>query len=77
MDTISAQIDKILNYKTWNDKKKENALLEMDANLRTNIGTDSTKTEIETMKKESRKIVRAIKKVNWELGGTLLYTMDK
>ena len=65
---------KILTYKTWTDRKKIDALLEIDANMYTNLGTDSTKTEIKETKKASRFIYRAIKSIDENVGKELLRT---
>lgn len=65
---------KILTYKTWTDRKKIDALLEIDANMYTNLGTDSTKTEIRETKKASRFIYRAIKSIDENIGKDLLRT---
>lgn len=73
---LDLPIEKILGYKTYTPKKKVDSLLEMDAILYTNLGTDSTKTERNEVKKTSRKIYNAIKKVDWQLGCSLLYAMD-
>ncbi len=70
-------IEKILSYKTWSQRKKVDALLEMDCTLYTNLGTDSTKTEVEETKRQSRKIYKAIKQIDWYLGSTLLFAMDR
>lgn len=75
MDSVS-QINKILGYKTYSDKRKVDALLEMDATNYTNLGTDSTKTEREQVKKNSKLIYKAIKQCDWYLGATLLHAMD-
>jgi len=65
-------IDKILNYKTISNKDKINRLLEIDAVMYTNLGSDSTKTEINETKKKSRVIYRAIKTLDRDLGDMLL-----
>lgn len=65
---------KILTYNTWTDRKKIDALLEIDANMYTNLGTDSTKTEIKETKKASRFIYRAIKSIDENIGKDLLRT---
>jgi hypothetical protein len=70
-------IDKILNYKTYSDRKKVDALLELDATMYCNLGIDSTKTERLETKKQSRAIYRAIKNLDKSLGDSLLHFMDK
>jgi len=69
---IDYMIDKILSYKTVSDKDKIDRLLEMDAIMYTNMGSDSTKTERNEAKKKSRVIYRAIKTLDRDLGDMLL-----
>ena len=64
-------IEKIIGLKTWSKKKKIDELLKIDAELYCNLGNESSKTEVERIKKQSRKIYRAIKKVD-EYSGRLL-----
>lgn len=66
------QISKILGYKTWSDRRKIDALLEMDANLYCNLGTDSTQKDKNEVKKSSRKIYKAITELNRIEGLTYL-----
>tara|TARA_R110000782_G_scaffold198307_1_gene287335 strand:+ start:9291 stop:9515 length:225 start_codon:yes stop_codon:yes gene_type:complete len=68
------KILKILGYKTWSDNRKVDALLEIDVNMYTNLGTDSSKTERSNVAKESRFIYRAIKSIDETLGKQLLRT---
>jgi|TARA_Y100000004_G_C8957242_1_gene431458 hypothetical protein len=65
-------IDKILGYTSWKDKKKIDTLLEIDADLYTNLGKESSKTQIENVKKASRKIYKAIKTIDEYTGRLLL-----
>jgi len=65
-------VNKILNYKTISDKEKINRLLELDAIMYTNLGSDSTKTDRNETKKKSRIIYRAIKNIDRDLGDMLL-----
>ena len=43
----------------------------------TNLGSDSTKTQVQDVKKKSRAIYRAISKIDSSDGKKLLYHMDK
>tara|TARA_R110000751_G_scaffold127256_3_gene229334 strand:+ start:833 stop:1090 length:258 start_codon:yes stop_codon:yes gene_type:complete len=61
---IEDRIRKIQSYKTWSLKRKIDELLEIDANMYTNLGIDSSKSEKENVKKISRKIYRAISLVS-------------
>ena len=77
MDFNTDTIDKIVGYKTIKKKIKIDRLLEIDANQYTTLGVDSTKTEKEEVKKNSRYIYRAISKLNKELGTKFLQFQDK
>ncbi len=74
---MNPKIDRILNFKTISIRQKIDRLLEMDANNYTNLGIDSTKTQREEVKKESRFIYRAIKTLDKELGNLFLQHQDK
>lgn len=69
---LQDKVLKIVGYKTWSDKRKIDALLEIDANAYTNLGTDSTKTQVENTRRDSRFIYRAIKSIDETLGKELL-----
>ncbi len=64
-------IEKITEFKSWSDKRKIDTLLEIDADLYCNMGNDSSKTEREAVKVQSRKIYRLIKTID-EYSGKLL-----
>ena len=70
-------IDNILEFTTWSDKKKIDELLYIDAKMYCNLGTDSLQSERAEVKKCSSKIYRAIKKINPAFGDSLLYNVDK
>jgi len=65
-------IDKIIDFKTWSAQDKIDELLRIDCKQYTNLGIDSTKTEVELTKRNSRKIYRLIKSVDKEMGQYLL-----
>ena len=69
---LQDRVLKIVGYKTWSDKRKIDALLEIDATAYTNLGTDSTKTQVEQTRRDSRFIYRAIKSIDETLGKELL-----
>jgi len=77
MEQTTNYIEKVLGYKTWTDKRKVDALLEYDCNMYTNLGSYSTKTQVQDVKKKSRAIYRAISKIDSSDGKKLLYHMDK
>ena len=59
------------------DKEKIDKLLELDCNLYTNLGTDSTKAEKQEVKRMSKKIYRAIQTISEPIGKSLLQAIDK
>jgi CRISPR/Cas system CSM-associated protein Csm2 small subunit len=65
-------IEKILNFTSWSNKRKIDTLFEIDADLYCNLGSDSNKTEVEKVKKQSRKIYKAIKRIDEYTGRLLL-----
>lgn len=69
---LQDRVLKIVGYKTWTDKRKVDTLLEIDATAYTNLGIDSTKTEREQTRRDSRFIYRAIKSIDEDLGHKLL-----
>jgi hypothetical protein len=63
--------DKILSYKSYSDKRKIDSLLELNAIIYTNLGTDSTATEKRTAQADSNYIYNTIKKIDSALGSFL------
>ena len=74
---LEFQILKIVGYKTWSDKKKIDAMLEIDSNNYTNLGKDSLQKEKDLVKKQSRFIYRAIKSVDESVGNLLYKARDR
>jgi len=70
-------VEKIASYSTWSLKKKIDTLLHIDCIMYANLGIDSTKTERLETKKKSRLIYRAIKKLDENVGQSLLISVDK
>jgi hypothetical protein len=77
MSYTLSDIDKIIEFKSWSVRKITDELLRIDCSQYTNLGSDSLKSERIEVKKNSRKIYRAIKTVDSELGSRLLDAMDK
>lgn len=69
-------IQKILDFTSWNDKKKIDTLLEIDATLYCNMGLETTKTQRQETKRGSRRIYNAIKQIDLVMGQELLHFMD-
>lgn len=65
-------IEKIAAFKSWSTKRKIDTLLEIDADLYCNLGMESSKTEVEAVKVQSRKIYRLIKTLDEYSGKILL-----
>ena len=74
---LEFQILKIVGYKTWSDRKKIDAMLEIDANQYCNLGTESLQKEKDLARKQSRFIYRAIKSVDESVGNLLYKTRDR
>ena len=70
-------IDKILEFKTWNTKQKVDELLRIDAALYCALGTDSTKQERAKVKSNSRSLYLAIKKLDPSSGEMFLRCQDQ
>ncbi len=69
-------IEKIMGFTSWSDKKKIDTLLHIDCNMYTQLGVNSFIKEKKETKQQSKKIYRAIKEINAELGKRLLQGMD-
>ena len=65
-------IEKILNFTSWSKKRKIDTLFEIDADLYCNLGSESSKTEVEKVKRQSRKIYKAVKTIDEYTGRLLL-----
>ena len=76
MDYTINDIDKIIEFKTWSDRKKIDELLRMDCEMYTNLGINSTKKEKSEVTKNSRRIYKAIKTIDQKMGQTFLLAMD-
>ena len=77
MEYSKELIDKIFNYKTISNIEKINRLLEIDATQYTNCGLETTKTEKEIVKKNSRYIYKVISKLDAEIGRQFLQHQDR
>jgi CRISPR/Cas system CSM-associated protein Csm2 small subunit len=73
----TSDIDKILSFTSWSDKKKIDTLLHIDCTQYANLGTDSTIGEKKNVRTQSRNIYRAIKSIDESKGKLLLDYMDK
>jgi hypothetical protein len=76
MDYKFEDIQKIIDFKSWADKKKIDELLRIDCTMYTNLGLDSLKKDREETKRRSKVIYRAISKIDEVFGKSLIYQMD-
>ena len=76
MDYNVEDIDKILNFKTWSDNKKIDTLLFIDCTLYTNLGKESSQTERQITKSKSKKLYKAIGKIDAAVGKQILNSLD-
>jgi hypothetical protein len=65
-------IEKVLSFTSWSDKKKIDELFRIDAILYTNLGTDSTDKERSSVERKSKKIYKEISKIDPVIGSELL-----
>ena len=77
MDYNYEDINNVLEFKTWSNKRKIDELFRIDCDMYTNLGTDSTKSEREEVKKKSKAIYRIITKIDANVGKHLLFSMDR
>ena len=70
-------VDRVVDFVTWNEKKKIDELFRIDSYMHTNLGIDSTKKEKEDVRRKSRYIYKAISKINPRIGKELIYYMDR
>ena len=68
-------VEKVLNFSSWNDKKKIDELFRIDCYMYTNLGTDSTEKERKDVERKSMYIYRAIKKIDPQLGDKLMHQL--
>jgi hypothetical protein len=73
--TLREQIDQVVKSKL-SDREKVDELFRIDCKMYTELGTDSTKSEVEETKKNSRIIYRAVREIDFWLGSACLRTQD-
>jgi len=69
-------LDKIMNFTSWSEKKKIDTLLFIDCSLYTNMGRESTQTERNVTKSKSKKLYKAIYKIDPSVGKLILKSID-
>jgi len=71
-----SDIDKIINFKSWNNRKKLDELFRIDAHLYCNLGITSSHRERTAVKRKSKAIYEAIETIDENIGKPLLFLMD-
>ncbi len=77
MEYNENDIEKVMSFTSWNNKRKIDELLKIDCKMYTKLGIDSSDTEKLKVKATSRKIYNHIKKLDNILGLEFLIAMDK
>jgi len=77
MDDIRRLADKIISDFNLTVKDRTDELLKLDAIQYTNLGLDSSKTEKNEVKANSKYIYKKIKDIDPETGKILITSMDK
>lgn len=75
MQNCKEYIEEVMSS-SLNDKQKKDKLLEYDTMMYCYLGVDSTKTDKEQVKKNSRAIYRSITKLDPRLGKSFLWYLD-
>lgn len=65
-------IEKILGFTSWSDKRKMDELFKIDSDLYTNLGSDSTDKEKAAVRRKSKRIYKEISKIHPVVGSELL-----
>jgi len=68
-------LDKFMGFTTWTVRQKVEECLRINAELRCNLGTDSTKAEIKEADRKWKKMARAINKIDPVVGSEFLRTI--
>lgn len=72
MDYKFEDLDKIMAFSTWSTKQKIDELLRINADLRANLGIDSTKAEVKEADRKWKKMAKAINRIDPVQGSLFL-----
>ena len=75
-DELHSAVGQLLTSDYDTDREKIDELLKINANLHCQLGSDSTKSDKEYVRKLSRVIFRAIKTVDRHIGESFIRTQD-
>lgn len=76
VNELNLEIDRIVELKTYTTKKKIDKLLEIAANLRSQLGTDSSQKDRDHVGRLCTALYKGVKRINSEEGNILLRTQD-
>lgn len=72
MDYNYDDLEKVIGFTSWSDKKKIDELFRIDSNMYTNLGVDSTDKERASVERKSKRIYKEISKIDPMVGSELL-----
>lgn len=72
-----SDIEKIISFSSWTDKEKKDELLRIDCSMYTYLGKDSSKQDLEQVRKNSRVIYKSLKAIDHNLSELLMNAIDK
>ena len=76
VNELNLEIDRIVELKTYTTKKKIDKLLEIAANLRSQLGIDSSQKDRDHVGRLCTALYKGVKRINSEEGNILLRTQD-
>lgn len=76
VNELNLEIDRIVGLKTYTTKKKVDKLLEIAANLRSQLGIDSSQKDRDQVGRLCTALYKGVKRINSEEGNILLRTQD-
>ena len=75
-DEMRAEVDRIVNLKSYTVRQKEDKLLFINASLQSQLGKDSTQKERDHVDLLARILFRGIKSIDPYVGSRALRTQD-
>ena len=72
MDYNYDDIEKVLGFTSWSNRKKIDELFRIDSYMYTNLGSDSTEKERAATERKSKRIYKEISKIDPVIGSELL-----
>ena len=72
MDYNYDDLEKIIGFTSWSDKKKIDELFKIDSYMYTNLGKDSNDKERASVERKSKRIYKEISKIDPMIGSELL-----